>query len=101
MVRSCRVSMTDLEGVSHTVEVTAETLYEAVALGLATIRESDWAAAIGHGLHTATVRVMDVSVEHTVMFVDFNKWLEGSGRDPLDTTRRERARNILGLSKVK
>jgi hypothetical protein len=33
-VRSCRVTITDLEGISHTVEVTAETLYEAVALGL-------------------------------------------------------------------
>jgi len=30
-VRSCRVTIQDLEGVAHTVEVTAESLYEAVA----------------------------------------------------------------------
>jgi hypothetical protein len=34
-VRSCRVTIQDLEGVAHTVEVTAESLYEAVAQGLA------------------------------------------------------------------
>lgn len=37
-VRSCRVSVADLEGVIHTVEVTASTLYEAVALGMAAVR---------------------------------------------------------------
>jgi hypothetical protein len=30
-VRSCRVTIKDMDGVKHTVEVTAETLYEAVA----------------------------------------------------------------------
>jgi hypothetical protein len=30
--RTCRVTITDLESVSYTVEVTATTLYEAIAL---------------------------------------------------------------------
>jgi hypothetical protein len=30
-LRSCRVTIQDKDGVSHTVEVTAATLYEAVA----------------------------------------------------------------------
>ena len=37
-VRSCKVTIEDMNGVSHTVEVTAETLCEAVALGMAAIR---------------------------------------------------------------
>jgi hypothetical protein len=40
-VRSCRVTIQDMDGVSHTVEVTAATLYEAVAQGLAAIRGHD------------------------------------------------------------
>jgi len=36
-VRTCEVTITDLEGVTHTVEVTVATLYEAVALGIAEI----------------------------------------------------------------
>ena len=39
-VRSCRVTIQDVEGVAHTVEVTAESLYEAVAQGLAALRRS-------------------------------------------------------------
>jgi len=38
-VRSCRVSILDMDGIKHSVQVTAETLYEAVALGLVAIRE--------------------------------------------------------------
>jgi hypothetical protein len=37
-------------GVTHTVEVTAETLYEAVALGLAAIRGIEWVMGIAQGL---------------------------------------------------
>jgi hypothetical protein len=73
MVRSCRVSMADLEGVTHTVEVTAETLYEAVALGFAAVRDCPWAAEIGQGLHTVTVRVMDVSAEHNCVIRGFQQ----------------------------
>jgi hypothetical protein len=39
--RTCRVTITDLESVSHTVEVTATTLYETIALALAALRDSD------------------------------------------------------------
>jgi hypothetical protein len=37
-VKHCRVTIQDLDGISHSVEVTAATLYEAVAQGLAAIR---------------------------------------------------------------
>jgi hypothetical protein len=43
-VRSCRVTIQDMDSVSHTVEVTAATLYEGVAQGLAAIRGNEWVA---------------------------------------------------------
>ena len=45
-VRSCRATIRDMEGVAHTAEVTAATLYEAVAQGLAAIRGNDWVAGV-------------------------------------------------------
>jgi hypothetical protein len=45
-VRSCRVTIQDMDGVAYTVEVTAATLYEAVAQGLAAIRCNEWVAGI-------------------------------------------------------
>jgi len=46
-----------MNGVSHTVEVTAATLYEAVALGMAAIRTDEWVNGIAQGLNPVKVRV--------------------------------------------
>jgi hypothetical protein len=74
-VRSCRVTIKDMDGVKHTVEVTAETLYEAVALGLVALRGNDWVMGIGQGLN----------------------WLERSTGAPREISKRSRIKTILGL----
>ena len=91
-VRSCRVTIRDTEGIEHTAEVTAESLYEAVALGLRAIRQWSWVEEIGQNF---TIRVLarDTPVEHTV---EFHKWLEQPPRSPRDITARARVREILG-----
>jgi hypothetical protein len=96
-VRSCRVTIQDLEGVSHTVEVTAATLYEAVAQGLAAIRGNEWVAGIAEGSNLIKVSVADVRVEHAVKLGDFTKWLERSGGSPHDVSQRQRIRSILSM----
>ena len=96
-VRSCRVPETDLEGISHTVEVTASTLYEAVTLGLAAMRGHDWVARIPEGLAPVRVRVMSIPVEHCVTIKDFTRWVERKGGSPREVTDRDRVRAILGL----
>ena len=45
-VRSCRVTVQDLDGISHTAEVTASSLFEAVAQGLAALRKNEWVEGI-------------------------------------------------------
>jgi hypothetical protein len=52
-----------MDGVAHTVEVTASTLYEAVSLCLAAIRGNEWVAGIAQGLNVVKVTVADVRVE--------------------------------------
>lgn len=89
-VRSCRVSIADLEGVIHTVEVTASTLYEAVALGMAAVRTEEWANGIAMGLNSVKVRVTNVPVEHEVVLKDFTKWLDRSGGSPREVSDRRR-----------
>jgi hypothetical protein len=56
-VRSCKVTIEDMNGVRHTVEVTAATLYEAVALGMAAIRTDEWVTGIAQGLNPVKVRL--------------------------------------------
>jgi len=96
-LRLCRVTVCDLEGVKHSVEVTASTLYEAVALGLVAIREHDWAGEIAEGLNTVDVSVTSVPVMHSVKMQDFNKWLSRKGGTPNDISQRKHIRQILGL----
>lgn len=62
--RSCKVTIEDMDGVAHTVELTAATLYEAVALGLAAIRGDEWVMGIANGVNPVRVRVTNVPVDH-------------------------------------
>jgi hypothetical protein len=56
----------DLNDTAHQLDVTAETLYEAVAQALATARGHDWVGDIGKGLTAVTVKVRNPEVTHIV-----------------------------------
>jgi hypothetical protein len=96
-VRSCRVTIQDLDGVSHTVDVTAATLYEAVAQGLSLIRRGEWVAGIDQGLKVVKVPVADIRFEHEVKLMDLTKWLERPGGSPREVSDRHKIRAILGM----
>src|SRR5260370_24634565 len=92
-VRSCRVTIQDMDGVSHTVEVTAATLYEAVAQGLAGVRGDEWGAG---GAQALTVRgaVVGVCAEPEAEGGGFtNRVGEGGG-----STRGRKGRYRLQLT---
>jgi hypothetical protein len=86
-----------MDGISHTVEVTASTLYEAVAQGLAALRANEWVAGIAQGANVVKVSVADVRIEHEVKLMDFTKWLEKAGGSPREVSDRHRIRSILGM----
>lgn len=94
--KSCRVTVADMNGTAHTVQITASTLYEAVARGLAAVRGNEWVTGIAQGLNTVKVSVASVPVEHEVRMQDFTNWLERRGGSPREVADRERVRSILG-----
>jgi hypothetical protein len=83
--------------VSHIVEVTAASLYEAVAQGLAAFRGNEWIADFGERFGVVRVSVAEVRVEHEVKLKDFTAWLERSGRSPREIIERQKIRAILGM----
>jgi hypothetical protein len=97
-VRSCRVTVQDPDGISHTAEVTASSLFEAVAQGLAALRKREWVEGIEERFGTVKVSVADVRVEHQVKIADFMNWLERPGRTPREVSQRHSIRAILGMS---
>ena len=54
-LRTCKVSCCDLNGIEHIAEVTADSLYEAVAQGLRVFRENDWVNEVGGGNTTISL----------------------------------------------
>jgi len=96
-VRSCRVTIRDIEGMSHSVAVSASTVYEAIAQALAALRRHDWVAGIPQGT-TVRVSVANVRVDHDVKMADFERWLERTGGSPREVIDRQRIRAILGMT---
>src|SRR5690348_2656295 len=96
-LRSCQVFVTDMAGVRHSTIVTASTLYEAVALGLASIRSHDWAGEIAEGLNVVEVSITELPATHSVKLQDFKRWLNKAGGNPKEVADRNRIRRILGL----
>ena len=95
MVRQRRVSVKDLNDVEHIVTVSANSLFEAVALGLVQIKKSEWVADIATGLNVVTVELAEANVKHRVVMQDFQKWLGRQGRSPREVVERQRIRAIL------
>jgi hypothetical protein len=94
-LRKCKVSYCDPNGVEHTVEVTADSLYEALAQGLRVFRENDWISEVGRGQTTISVAVSYPEVHHEVRIQDFERWLESQGRIPAEMSLKARLRELL------
>jgi len=93
--KTCRVSCVDLGGIEHTVEVTAGSLYEAVAQGLRIFRDNDWVERIGRGQTAILVKVKHLEIEHMVRVQDFERWLEASPCSPAEMILKNRLRELL------
>ena len=93
--RKCKVSYCDPGGIEHTVEVTADSFYEAVARGLRVFRENDWIDEVGRGQTTISVAVTHAKVQHKVRVQDFERWLALQGRTPAEMSLKNRIRELL------
>ena len=83
----------------HSVEVNAETLYEAIAMALAALQQDNWVGEMGHGFTTLTVVVQQPPVKHEVKMKDFVSWLERQGRSPAEVILKQKLEKILGKVK--
>ena len=83
----------------HSIDVTAASLYEAVAQALATFRTHEWVGQIATGLNTATVKIKHPEITHVVKIQDFENWLNRRGRTPAEIVLKENLRQVLGAAK--
>jgi hypothetical protein len=84
------VAVKDVRDVELSVEVIAETLYEAIATALAALQQDNWVGEIGQGFATVTVLVQQPPVKHEVKIKDFVSWLGRQGRSPAEVILKQK-----------
>jgi hypothetical protein len=95
-LRSCRVSCRDAQGIEHSVEVTAQTLFEAVAQAWRILGDSEWHSDGGRPPSLFVVRVKQPEIEHKVRIQDFENWLAAAPKSPVEMALKSRLRKIVG-----
>src|SRR5229473_7386057 len=96
VLRTCTVTVRDLRDVEHSIEVTTETLYEAIATALAALQQDNWVGEIGQGFTTVTVVVQQPPVKHEVKMRDLLSWLGRQGGSPAEVMLKQKLEKILG-----
>ncbi len=92
--RLCRVTLVDPAGVRHAVEVSAESVFEAAALGLAAMKRENWIPAPGRATRLE-VSVLEPIVRHTVSVERVLRWLDGVTTSPSELLKKERLKALL------
>ena len=93
-VRTCVVSFTDSEGIRHSVEVAAGTLYEAAVLAIAQFRKCGFTVDLPGPATRLTVAVKMPSTTHEVQWGKIEMWLQSAGK-PNEQTMKNRLRELL------
>ena len=95
--RTCVVSFVDLVGIQHSVEVAAESLFEAAALAVSEFRRHPWTDGMepGAAITRLAVSVKEPATTHEVSIRQLEKWISSTAKSPQDTLLKGRVRELL------
>jgi hypothetical protein len=94
-LRTCRVSFQDTHGIAHSVEVTAESLFEAAVLALRAFRTAEWMESGPGNATVLEISVLHPVAKHRIPLPKITAWLEASGRTPMEQANKRRLRELL------
>ena len=92
--KTCTVSFRGPTGLTHAVEVTAESLYEAAVLGLNVMKKHGWVEPIGPGTELQ-VQVKEPPVTHSVSVQQLRRWVDGIAASPDELLRKNKLKALL------
>jgi len=93
-VRTCVVSFKSPSGIVHSVEVQAETLYEAGALGLGLLQKDGWIEGLGPSSNLE-ITVREPGTSHTLTVQQIYRWCDGVAVSPDEVLKRKRVKSLL------
>jgi len=93
-LRSCSVSFTGPSGVRHSVEVMAESLFEAAVLGLSALKNDGWVEVIAPGT-TLVVEVREPATTHAVSVAQLKRWCDSIAVSPDESLKKRKMKELL------
>jgi len=91
---SCIVKIVDDHGVEHSVQVRAESVYEAAILGMSKLKRHGWESD-GSTIGCITVEIHEEPTIHRIQLGKMLGWINSSGRTPRDEIRKQKLRTLL------
>src|SRR5262245_3632215 len=95
-LRLCTVSFKSATGITHAVDVEAETLYEAAGFGLARLKKDGWIEGLGPGSRLE-IQVREPATVHSLTVQQLHRWIDGGTSSPADVLRRARVKQLLAV----
>ena len=95
-MRRCIVSFIDFTGIRHSVEIQADSMYEAVAVALESFRDHECSPGRGSELE---VQVLS-SVTHTLSVKKLEDWANLGGSSPRDAILKQRIKAVLATRPI-
>src|SRR5689334_1037435 len=92
--KTCTVCFTGSLGVCHSVEVSADSLYEAAIVGFSLLKRDGWVDPIAPGTRLE-IQVRHPATTHAVSLAQLRRWVEGIAVSPDETLRKRRLRALL------
>jgi hypothetical protein len=93
-LRTCTVSFTGPSGIRHSVDVMAESVYEAAALGVSALRSGGWTDVVAPGTELQ-IQVREPATCHRITVQQIHRWCDGVTISPDETLRRRRLKQLL------
>ena len=88
------MTFTDLTGVRHSVEIAADSLYEAAVLGLKAHRHSAWSEAVGPATRLE-IEVMEPIATHLLLVGQLLRWLDDRASTPAELLKKRKLKEML------
>ena len=93
-LRRCIVSFTDVRGIRHSVDVDAESLYEAAVMGIRRLNEDPWLERIG-ATTVLEIEVRTPGTTHAITLQQVERWLAGATRNSYESMKKAKLKMLL------
>ena len=94
-ISKCIVRLKDCHNTEHSVEVYAESLYEAVLRGLNRLKDVGWESNSEETIKRVEVEIHQEPTRHIVDVPKLLKWVQEDSGYPAQETRKAKLRKLL------